>query len=224
VKNSLSLRVLQWLAANLILRVLVAIVAEYPRYFPPDFESPFLMGRESTFRGAYRVAFYAHIVAGPIVLLNGLILLNDRLRTRRPSWHRMLGRIQAILVVFVLAPSGIVMAGESYGGWAAGACFALLAILTAGYTAVGVRSAIRGRFESHRHWMLRSYVLICSAVALRLVSGALEQIGVSDPEAAYVAAAWCSWLLPLAGFEILNRASGSDGVAIRDRILPEGAN
>ena len=217
MRHSLLVRILKWLAAILIVRVLVGIVAEYPRYFPLDFESTFLKGRETTFRGAYRIAFFAHAVAGPIVLLNGLVLLNEKLRTRRPRWHRKLGRIQAILVVFVLAPSGIVMAVESFGGRAAGSSFALLAILTAGCSAAGVRSAFRGRFASHRRWMLRSYVLIASAVALRLISGALERIGVADPEAAYITAAWSSWLFPLAAFEILNRASGSAGVAIRSR-------
>ena len=49
--------------------------------------------------------------------------------------------------------------------------------------------------------MLRTYVLICSAVALRLISGAAGLVGVSNPEEAYVVAAWASWLVPLAVFE-----------------------
>ena len=40
---------LRWLAVVLILRVLVAILANYPDYFPPNFDSLFLQGREATF-------------------------------------------------------------------------------------------------------------------------------------------------------------------------------
>jgi hypothetical protein len=55
--------------------------------------------------------------------------------------------------------------------------------------------------------MLRAFVLLCSAVALRLISGAAGLVGVPDPEAAYVIAAWASWLIPLAGFEIAERSA-----------------
>ena len=53
--------------------------------------------------------------------------------------------------------------------------------------------------------MLRCYVLICSAVALRLISGAAGLVGVPSPEGAYIVAAWSSWLVPLAAFEIAER-------------------
>jgi hypothetical protein len=53
--------------------------------------------------------------------------------------------------------------------------------------------------------MLRSYVLICSAVALRLISGAAGLFAVPSPEGAYVVAAWVSWLFPLAAYEIAER-------------------
>jgi len=53
--------------------------------------------------------------------------------------------------------------------------------------------------------MLRCYLLICSAVALRLISGAAGLLGVPSAEEAYIVAAWSSWLLPLAAFEIVER-------------------
>ena len=53
--------------------------------------------------------------------------------------------------------------------------------------------------------MLRSYVLICSAVALRLISGAAGLVGMPSPEGAYIVAAWSSWLVPLAAYEIAER-------------------
>jgi hypothetical protein len=48
--------------------------------------------------------------------------------------------------------------------------------------------------------------ILCSAVALRLISGTAGLVGVPSAEAAYVVAAWSSWLLPLAAYEIVERA------------------
>jgi hypothetical protein len=70
---------------------------------------------------------------------------------------------------------------------------------------MGVVHARRHRYDLHRRWMLRCYVLICSAVALRLISGAAGLVDVPNPEQAYIVAAWTSWLLPLAAYEIVRR-------------------
>ena len=92
-----------------------------------------------------------------------------------------------------------------FGGWPAGLSFLLLAVATASCAIVGVVHARRGHYDRHRRWMLRSYVLICSAVALRLISGTAGLVAVPNAEAAYVVAAWSSWLLPLAAYEIVER-------------------
>ncbi len=158
-----------------------------------------------TFAGAYRVAFYVHICSAPFVLVNGLILLSARVRRRHPKWHRVLGRVQVgVLLVFVL-PSSVVMSRHAFGGWPAGLSFLLLSGATAGCAVAGVVQARRRRYDRHRRWMLRCYVLICSAVALRLISGAARLIGVPSPEQAYIVAAWVSWLFPLAAFEVAER-------------------
>ena len=205
MRHRLLTTVLRWLAALLILRVLATILASYPDYFPPDFDSLFLQGRQATFGGLYRLAFYAHIVSGPVVLLNGLVLLSDRVRRRHGRLHRVLGRVQvAVLLLFVL-PSGVVMSRHAFGGWPAGLSFLLVSAATAGCAIAGVAHARRRRFDRHRRWMVRCYVLICSAVALRLISGAAEWAGVTNPERAYVVAAWASWLVPLAAYELAER-------------------
>lgn len=198
--------VLRWLAVALVLRVLGTILANYPDYFPPNFDSLFLEGREATFGGWYAAAFYAHILTGPLVLVNGLLLLSDTVR-RRGGLHRRLGYAQVALLAVAL-PSGAAMARHAFSGWPAGLSFALLAAATAGCTAAGVVAARRGRLASHRRWMLRSFLLLCSAVTLRLLSGAATVAGVSEPEAAYAVAAWASWLVPLAAFEVSLRRRG----------------
>jgi len=189
----------------LILRVLVTILANYSDYFPPNFDSLFLQGREAIFDGAYRAAFYVHIFSGPVVLLNGLILLSEYIRRRQSGWHRILGRIQVVVLLLLVLPSSAVMSRHAFGGWPAGLSFLLLSAATACCAIAGVIQARRHRYDLHRRWMLRSYVLIFSAVSLRLISGAAGLFGVPSPEHAYIFAAWTSWLLPLAAFEIVER-------------------
>ena len=71
------------------------------------------------------------------------------------------------------------------------------------------RAAVSRRFNDHRRWMLRRFVLLCSAVMLRVFGGLGTVLEVKslwfDP-----VVSWVSWLLPLVTFELLNaRKSGS---------------
>jgi uncharacterized membrane protein len=199
--------VLQWLAIVLIVRVLITILANYPDYFPPNFDSLFLQGRETTFAGEYPPAFYIHIFSGPIVLINGLILMSTYVRLNYRGLHRSLGWVQLVVLLLFVLPSSIIMSRHAFGGWPAGLSFFLLSLVTAACAIIGVIYARRRRYDLHRRWMLRCYVLICSAVALRLISGAAGLIGVPSPEGAYICAAWASWVLPLAACEIAQQSS-----------------
>lgn len=202
-RRTLLLTAARWLAGVLVVRVLLSVLANYPDYFPPNFDSLFLDGRERTFWGWYAVAFYVHILTSPWALLAGLVLLSDRVRRRWPGWHRRLGRVQVVLILAAVVPSAAVMALRAYAGPAAGASFFLLAVATGYCAARGWREAVRRRFDAHRRWMVRCAVLLGSAVTLRLLSGAISLSGVSDPEAAYILAAWASWLGPLAACEVV---------------------
>ena len=130
----------------------------------------------------------------------------DRFEYRGLGVELFLGflSVVGVLLVFVL-PSSVVMSRHAFGGWPAGLSFLLLSGATAGCAVAGVVQARRRRYDRHRRWMLRCYVLICSAVALRLISGAARLIGVPSPEQAYIVAAWVSWLFPLAAFEVAER-------------------
>src|SRR5215218_10259771 len=99
-------RVLTILAALLVFRVTLSVVVGYRDYFPPNFDSDFLLGREGYFWGAYRWAFYVHLLSGPASLLLGTILISERFRSRFPAWHRRLGRVQAANILLLLVPSG----------------------------------------------------------------------------------------------------------------------
>src|SRR5687767_14918216 len=85
-------RLLTFVSVLLICKVTASVVIEYRNYFPPNFQSDFLRGREAHFWGPYRWAFYTHLVSGPASLIFGVILLSDRFRSSALSWHRRLGR------------------------------------------------------------------------------------------------------------------------------------
>jgi hypothetical protein len=192
--------ILRLLVGVLILKVTAGIVWEYRNYLPADFDSLFLSGREAYFWEGYHWAFYTHILAGPPTLLFGMLLLNQRFLRRFPQWHRMLGRVQVICVLLLLTPSGLWMAWYADAGPIAGVGFAALAVATATCIILGWRTAVGRRFVEHRRWMLRCYILLCSAVVLRLLGGMALLAG-STADWPYQLAAWVSWLVPLGIYE-----------------------
>jgi hypothetical protein len=202
--SSVVQRVLAGAAVLLILKVTLSVVIGYRDYLPPDFSADFLLGRELYFYGHYRWAFYAHLVAGPTSLLVGTILVSERFRLRAPIWHRRLGQLQIACVLLVLAPSGLWMARYAMTGAAAAAGLALLAIATAVCAASGWRAAMERRFDDLRRWMWRTYILLCSAVVIRMMGGLATVLQIDAPWI-YPFSAWASWLVPLLIFEVLRQ-------------------
>lgn len=203
-------RCLPWLAAALIVKVTFSVLLEYTRYFPPDFGSDFLRGRESHFAGAYQWAFYTHIIAGPVSLLLGLLLVGSWLRRRWPVWHRRLGRALGLVVLVGVVPSGLWMARYAAAGIWAGVGLAVLAVLTATCVLLGWRAAVLRRFDDHRRWMERTYTLLASAVVLRIFGG-LGTVAAIDWPWYDPLANWLCWMLPLLGLEIVERLRASQG-------------
>ena len=184
----------------LFVRVLYLIVVEYPSYFPADFDSAFLTGRKEFFHGLYRIAFYAHIISGPISLVLGLALMTSGLRGRFPKAHRRAGRFLVLLVGALVAPTGLVMATHSYTGPIAGWGFALLAIATTAFAWATMSSARQGKYQQHRIWATRLFILMCSPLLLRLFSGAVI-VAQLESATTFRLSAWFSWILPLLIYE-----------------------
>lgn len=200
-------RVLTLLTGLLILKVTVSVMLGYVNYLPPNFDSDFLRGREGYFFGAYQWAFYTHIASGPASLFLGVILISDRFRMRYPKWHRLLGRMQAANVLLLVTPTGLWMAYYTSTGIIAGIGFASLALLTGTCVAFGWRAAVKRRFQVHRRWMWRCFLLLCSAVVLRLVVGLGTVVGVQTPWFDPLIS-WASWLVPLSLFELSGLVTG----------------
>ncbi len=188
------------LAGVLILKVTASVVFHYHDYLPPNFASDFLRDRERYFFGVYQWAFYTHILSGPASLILGLILIGKQARRRFPTWHRQLGRIQVVCVLSFVTPSGLWMSRYAAAGPIAAVGLAVLAVATAVCVLLGALATRARRFADHRRWMWRCYLLLCSAVVLRLIGGLATVAGV-EAEWLDPLANWISWLIPILLFE-----------------------
>ena len=207
-------QLMQLLAALLIGKTIVVTLLSYRDYMPPNFKAVFLEGREHYFFHGYHWAFYPHILSGPCSLLLGMIQMSDRFRRKFPRWHRGLGTIQVACVLLVVAPSGLWMAWYAAMGPVAGVGFALLAVATGVTVALGWRAAVARRFDVHRRWMERCFVLLCSAVVIR-VNGGIGLVAGIEAEWFYVQIAWTSWLVPLMVLEGIRLTTrGASGVSL----------
>jgi uncharacterized membrane protein len=197
-------RVCRFLATLVVVRTLVAVFGNLFDYFPPNFQTGFLAGREGNFWNGYHLAFYAHVITGPLSLILGPILVSDWFRRRWPAWHRALGRVQVVNVLLGVAPSGFLMALETDSGPVAAWGFAVLSIGTALCVWQGWQAAVQRQFAVHRQWMNRCFVLLLSAVVIRLIGGISEWVE-NTSELVYPLSAWLCWLVPLIVYELLGQ-------------------
>jgi hypothetical protein len=148
-----------------------------------------------------------HVAGGVTALLVAPLQFAQRIRTRRPSLHRLAGR--AYLVGCAIgAPAGLMLALGTTAGAVARVGFAMPAVLWAAFTWLGRRAAVDRRFAAHRDWMIRSYALTSTAITLRLMLPASALLGF-DFLPAYRAISWLAWITNLALFEYMIRRTRS---------------
>ncbi len=108
------------------------------------------------------------------------------------------------IVLACVLPSGLWMSMYTEGDLVAGAAFAVLGLVT-GFTAIaGWRCAMQGNFHQHRRWMERCFLLLCSAVTLRVLGGLVLTLNL-ETMWMYGAIGWASWIVPLLIYEIAIR-------------------
>jgi len=202
-RTALLFNILKIVVCIVILEMVWSILVIYRGYFPADFTTDFLQGRQAYFFDSYQYAFYPHIIAGPFTLVFGLLLMSNRFRQFSPNWHRTIGKLQIALVLLVLAPTGFWMAWYAQIGFLGQLGFALLAIVTAATAWFGWQTAMQRKFALHRKWMTRNYVILCSAVVTRLLGGFFLVTGIYG-DWTYYLTAWGSWLVPIVIFEFVS--------------------
>jgi len=156
-----------------------------------------------------------HVLGSGLALGIGGFQFLPWLRSRHLGWHRWLGRIYLLAVLFG-GTGGLVMATRADGGLVAQAGFALLAVvwLVSGWQAY---TAIRrGDPAAHRVWMIRNFALTFAAVTLRVYLGVFTgPVGIPFTDF-YPAVAWLCWVpnLLIAEWLIVGRPRIAWGAAV----------
>lgn len=134
---------------------------------------------------------YCHVVAASLSLLIGIPLMIPAWTRRHPAWHRLLGSTYVNAVLWMAAPTGLILSLTATGGLLGTLGFGLASVLWWYATWSGYRAIRCGDLPAHVAAMARSFALALSAPAFRLIQIALALAPLSD-ENVYLASLWMS--------------------------------
>ena len=176
----------------IILLIGLLIAYEAIDYVKPDFTRGYLLDKKYVFQGVFPIGLYVHIVVAPISLIIGTALIFFRLEKYK-KLHRFLGYNYAILSLFVTT-SGIILAFYAFGGVISKINFLLLSVLFGWFVFKAYTSIKEKDIPNHRRFITRSYILILSAVNLRLFSFLFINILELDGKLMYTIIGLLSWM------------------------------
>ncbi|MBL8551921.1 MAG: DUF2306 domain-containing protein [Hyphomonadaceae bacterium] len=161
---------------------------------------PVLGGQKAAAHARHYPHVYAHALGGTGMLFLGAAALYVGLTRRFFRWHRWIGGLYLGLgalgagmglALSIMSPHPLPGVGVATG---------VLALAWLAVAAMAWRAAHNKRFDSHREWMVRSYVLTWTFVFCRMVMQMPAAIAASPD--VIVAIIWASWITPLLGCEI----------------------
>lgn len=152
------------------------------------------------FEALYLAALRVHVAAALLTLPLCTVLMTRALQ-RRPVWHRWLGRLAGLAVLFALAPSGVVLAFDAKGGPVVTAGFLLSAAIVFVSGVRGILAARRRDLVGHRRMMRHLFAQMSVAVTSRAMLIGLDSARI-DPDTAYVVALWAPVLVSAAVAEL----------------------
>ena len=186
-----------WTWASLIgsLAILLSMAVYLDRVRTPDFLLEKGRLREHPI---WLTAFYFHIAAAAVCLAVGPALMVVRL-IRIKRLHQVLGYVYLNAVLWVAAPTGLLISPTAKFGWMSATGFVVTSVLWWWTTWLGWVGIQQGDTGKHVRWLVRSYSLALGAVWFRVSFVALKIPFLSISEAtAYIASVWISLLVSLA--------------------------
>ncbi len=164
-------------------------------YFPARTDVGFLRIKQQYIEiHHWRLAFFIHVYASIWVLLAGFTQFSKWLLRNRPQWHRNLGYVYVLNILFITGPAGLLMGFYANGGTGSRIGFVLLATLWIGFTAMAWYTARKGEYRAHRNFMMRSFALTLSAITLRAWKYAITNTMELPPMDVYRLVAWLGFV------------------------------
>jgi len=164
-------------------------------YIPFDPNVSFLMIKQTEVaeRPEYLLFFYTHVYTSIFVLLSGfLAILRKDFNIK--NFHRNVGKIYIVLILFLAAPSGIYMGIFANGGFFSKISFVILGSLWWFCTFKAYQFARQKKFKKHQQWMWRSFALTVSAITLRMWKVFIVYLFHPNPMDVYQIISWLGWV------------------------------
>ena len=187
--------------------ILLGLAAVLALGFLAMFALPYSTLDETTFGRFWpkRGWLLTHIAGGMVALLVGPVQIWLGLTRRKMALHRVLGKVYvAAVVVGGISSFGLSLTTEA--GWMLGMGLAFLGLAWFVTTGMALAAVLRRRFELHKEWMIRSYVVTFAFVNFRIFVGVTEAMGVGTELERIAAASWFCWAVPLLVTEVLLQA------------------
>jgi uncharacterized membrane protein len=161
---------------------------------------------------AWLTAFYVHVFTAVLCLLAGFTQFSKLILKQNKKMHRMMGRFYAYNILFINFPAGMIMAFYANGHLPSKLAFIILDCLWFLFTVKAVLFARQKNFTAHREYMIRSYALTLSAIALRSWKIVLVNLTALDVQTIYMIDAWLGFVPNLLLAEWLIRKRRSKAV------------
>lgn len=152
-------------------------------------------------------AFYVHVFTAVLCLLAGFTQFSKYMLKENKRLHRLIGRFYAYNILLINFPAGMIMAFYANGHIPSKLAFIILDCLWFWFTYKAVILAKQKNISAHREYMIRSFALTLSAIALRSWKIVLVNLTTRDIPTIYMIDAWLGFVpnLLLAEWLIIKR-------------------
>jgi len=179
-----------------------------------EYDVDFLLTKQSVLHiTAWRYSFYTHIISSIFVLLFGAFQFVPVESTKVIRVHRFLGKIYVFTVLFLSAPSGLIMGFYANGGIWSKTSFVIISVLWWYFTFMAYRKIVQKNIDAHKRFMYRSYALTLSAITLRIYVLVLPLVIHLHSKEMYTLVAWLSWVPNLLVVEFVANKKGAGNSA-----------
>lgn len=146
--------------------------------------------------------FFRAYQHSPYTLPYLLTVVEYRQTIQFKKLHRLLGTVYVFGTLFISAPCGLILAFYAFGGTLSKVSFISLSVLWFVFTYKAWIKAKHHDFNAHKRYMERSFILLFSAIVLRLHCVAFERIFGWAGMETYTFISITSWVVPLLAYEL----------------------